>query len=304
MLDSQALGPQLPVDLLCSSGYTASLGLTILNQAWFGASGSLGDLIEDLRCRPESLYGEITPAGVRYLGECLWMQGGTWAGQEVAELGSGMGRCVLQIFLENANVERIIGIELDHTRHTAALQAIGTCLCPFRPDVDTSSLKYATALGVSSSWRRWRVQGRVLELLCGNILQSWHSWRSATAVFASSLCFPAAVMETMADQLEACHRLRKVMSLQMLPRYVSFTMVDVQHWPMSWQQERGCPVYIYERCPSYPLYRCLLEEPWASKQQSSNADKEISELGRVHDSRRRSILLWCLLPLLCQQNTP
>merc|ERR1712217_355107 len=110
-------------------------------------------------------------------------------------------------------------------------------------------------------------------------------------------------MERLADQFDECRQLRRAAALKMLPRYPTFTLVTVERWPMTWQSRRGCPVYIYQRLPCYPICRTLLEEPWASMHRSQDSDasadaKIMLALSSIALQNTVSVLLCSLLPLL------
>eukprot|EP00933_Yihiella_yeosuensis_P075644 TRINITY_DN85090_c0_g1_i1.p1 TRINITY_DN85090_c0_g1~~TRINITY_DN85090_c0_g1_i1.p1 ORF type:complete len:279 (+),score=33.57 TRINITY_DN85090_c0_g1_i1:36-872(+) len=271
-----------PTDVVLRKVYSESLLEEELKELWLTRK----DVTADLQQISEKTYGEITTSGVR----CLHSAVNLTESDVFADLGSGLGRCVVQTFLET-DVRRMLGIELDVERHRAAVHAVETGFSRL-----LSRVKIRSKTGVH--WKDLR--GRSLELWSGDCLKMWHVWRKSTVIFCSSLCFPRLVMERLADQIDECHSLRYFISLQMLPRYSTFTLARVERWPMSWQRlGDGCPVYVYERLQSYPLGKSLLEEPWASSRACE--DQYFCELEvytRMLTSRVAArMLLFSLLPL-------
>eukprot|EP00929_Paragymnodinium_shiwhaense_P090808 TRINITY_DN50912_c0_g1_i2.p1 TRINITY_DN50912_c0_g1~~TRINITY_DN50912_c0_g1_i2.p1 ORF type:complete len:307 (-),score=64.24 TRINITY_DN50912_c0_g1_i2:460-1380(-) len=257
---------------------------------WFGGRfDSLEALQQSLQDDPASLYGEITQEGV----ERLLQRCNLKAGDCFADLGSGLGRCTLQAHLCTEAAE-CLGIELDKDRHLAASAAASRLVSNLR---SAASQLEQQADAPSQALSR---MPRRLTLLQGDLLLLWRAWRHADVVFCSSLCFPDKVMSTLADQLDACQRLRLVASLKMLPRYETFTLVAVERWPMTWQKQRGCPVYVYERLPYYPVLRALLEEPWYSHRQPVVAAAAAAASQRFWAEARQArvafLLLCAILP--------
>jgi len=237
------------MEAILAQVYNRALPSATVKRLWFGGAQTLEALQRSIEEQPASLYGEILPAGVSALAT-RWNLG---EGDVFADLGSGLARCVLQIFLEKC-VAKAVGVEMDRDRHDAAVAAVNQ----FHLATDTS-------MEEEPEMCQWQSEdSRTLQLVCGDLLKVWRRWNGATAIFCSSLCFPEPVMTQLADQLDACTRLRYVASLATLPKYETFTLVAVERLPMTWQRHHGCPVYLYERLPCYPLGRSLLEEPWAS----------------------------------------
>jgi len=296
---------------LMARAYASTLPADNVGRLWCGSAKSLAELVRHLAERPESTYGEITPAGVR----ALTTRTSLGEGDVFADLGSGLGRCTLQVFLET-RVARAVGIELDLERHTAAVSVVrdGIALsASLVADVAIEKLGRSSGMTFddNNAMARWRGldDGRVLELCCRDVLQAWRLWHGATVAYCSSLCFPDAVMEQLADQLDECRRLRWVASLRMLPRYRTFTLVTVECWPMSWRAG-GCSVYLYGRLPCYPLGHSLLEEPLASL---ARAAERTAEKARSSEFSRgigcgwggpSALLLRALLPLALSQAQP
>merc|ERR1712224_523492 len=106
---------------------------------------------------PASLYGEITHEGV----EALIAHLALGEGDVFAELGSGLGRCALQVFLDT-RISHAIGVELHRGRHAAAAEVVSG---------KWSGLVPCTVAGAHCAWRD--AAGRVLELYQGDILDAY-----------------------------------------------------------------------------------------------------------------------------------
>ncbi|CAE7843357.1 unnamed protein product, partial [Symbiodinium necroappetens] len=262
--------------------YAEVLPPQLQRDVWFGPAKSTGALLQQMELHPGSIYGEITAEGAAQVAARLGLQD-FGEREAAAELGSGAGRCALAL-LQESQAASIVGVELASARHDAALLLAGSCLKEWTR-LDTKE---------GATWFR---DGRSFCLIRGDILQTWRDWCHVTAVFTSSLCFPAVVMDTLSRQLDECKLLQRVATLQMLPHALTFGLTDVLRCPMSWKPN-GSAVYVYERLPSYPLYRSLLEEPLAAL---FRAEEPPGRLGTATEKLRAGklaqLLLSSLLPL-------
>ena len=191
--------------------------------------GSLGDT----EVGREYTYGEVTVKGVRQLAAAMFFIPATRPGfstdgvttvQEVDvifyDLGSGVGRLAAQIFLDHRSVTKSVGVELSAARHAIAGAAL-------------ARLSLLTDIA-----------GRI-EYIHDNILTT--DFGTATHIYISSLCFPEAVLNALADRicnnaapnLRVIAALSQINGLQDLGWVVGY--VDIE---MSWGSQR---VRIYTR---------------------------------------------------------
>eukprot|EP00439_Symbiodinium_sp_Y106_P067580 s3300_g11.t1 len=261
--------------------YTEVLPPQLQRDVWFGPAKTTRALLQQMELHPESIYGEITVEGAAQVAARLGLE--DFAEKEAAaELGSGAGRCALAL-LQQSQAASIVGVELAAARHDAAVLLAGSCLKEWTR-LDTKD---------GATWFR---DGRSFCLIHGDILQTWRDWCHVTAVFTSSLCFPAMVMSTLSRQLDECKLLQRVATLQMLPHALTFGLREVLRCPMSWKPH-GSAVYVYERLPSYPLYRSLLEEPLAALFTAEPQGRLGTAAENLRAAKLAQLLLSSLLPL-------
>jgi len=123
-------------------------------------------------------YGEIDPRGVQ---ELLPRVGGIGSHDTFFDLGSGLGKVALQVFLAG-KVGHVVGVELSATRHEGAQDAIAALHRRF-PDLATSLWKH----------------GRRLEFRHDDILKA--NLSNATVIWMGSLAFPNGLMKHIADRV-------------------------------------------------------------------------------------------------------
>lgn len=161
----------------------------------------------------EPTYGEITPEGVSE----LIAEFGIKQGDVFYDLGSGVGKVAVQIYLESP-VKKSVGIELSKTRH----------------DCGAAILKKLKQEGVLE-------RGRQLSLVCDDILA--REYKDATHIYTASLCFSDEFMEKLAEHLAHGKKGLVVASLRVLPEDYGFELIKVKLMPMTWSDDT--PVYFY-----------------------------------------------------------
>ena len=200
-------------------------------------------------------YGEVTTIGARQL---FYHMGLSGTKEEVPEdeeglvfmdLGSGVGKLVVQAFMELPRISQAIGIELAPVRHQHALAA----------------WKELEAAASEVRKSREPVRDATLELLEADIFDADLS--KATHLYISSLCFSDAMMHRLAAKLEQeAPRLQCVATLRAFPMSfrrkgildrVSYEVVmktlgmieRTEYVEMSWTKHtgRGCQVVIYTK---------------------------------------------------------
>ena len=189
------------------------------------------EAIEQLGGPEAAVYGEITPLGFRAMARRL----GLSATDAFADLGSGLGRVVLQAVKE-FNVRRSCGVEMALSRHLLA-----------------------EALRDSDSEAAFASRVRFINDDCAADAVWREHLDDTTVVYASNLLFGPELMERLARCLEGCATVRVVASLKPFPSLAGFReelpreMVETS-WraPEEVQQagaieQPGSLMYIYRR---------------------------------------------------------
>ena len=169
------------------------------------------------------------------------------AGGVLVDLGSGLGKIVLQLALDVrcSAASTFLGVELAQSRHNVAvagctaLESIGRDGVAVRGDVrDELRQSMVSALrsdDVSSAG--------AIKFIRGDI--TLPIYRDATHVFANSLLFPAVLSEKVCRELSQCPRLRVVVSSRTLPLPESiFRLAGFVPLAVSWQNELF-PMAVY-----------------------------------------------------------
>ena len=170
-----------------------------------------------------STYGEITPAGFRALATSIQL----CPADAFVDLGSGVGRCVVQACLEFGCYQSH-GIELSPSRHIRAQRALHDVMLHGGVGAVEASLMQGVRL----------VEGNLLDMPIAD----------ATVCWIASLCFSDDMMRTTADKLQAQgQKLRVVATLKPFPDGLKGFGVAEHQYEMSWTAEWGrtCKVYIY-----------------------------------------------------------
>lgn len=157
-------------------------------------------------------YGEVTVTGVRQLIQLLELKG---LGEDVTaddpiifyDLGSGAGKIVAQVFLENVTT-LAVGVELSENRHLLAETKWESMSQSAQEEFICRRLQRDQYMG------RPRVQFQNLDILDAD-------FSDATHLYVSSLCFPPEVTEKVsqiiADNRQQYAKLRVVVALSKLP---------------------------------------------------------------------------------------
>ncbi|MBS0290367.1 MAG: hypothetical protein JSS07_10100 [Proteobacteria bacterium] len=109
------------------------------------------------------------------------------------DLGSGIGKCALQIFMQ-ANVNKVIAIEGVSLLHQ---QAVSVCE------------------KVKSEFPLFWEAGRDLILDEGNFLHA--NWHNATTIYTCSTCFTQTLLVAIGNKINQFPQVRQVLSLRPLP---------------------------------------------------------------------------------------
>ncbi len=183
---------------------------------------------DDIETAPPSTYGEVTVRGARQLFHFMDLYNRNHEKENKVEfwdLGSGVGRLVVQSFIEVPLLSRAVGMELCPSRHGMALRARSSVLDIVK--TESSSLDF--------------IQGDILDT--SNTI-------TATHIYVASLCFTAEMMHSLAYILLSennCPNIEVVASLQPIPfAGKKVPACRLEYVEMSWTPGQGSVVYIYD----------------------------------------------------------
>ncbi|CAL1129630.1 unnamed protein product [Cladocopium goreaui] len=183
-----------------------------------------------------AVYGELVSEGARRLGQEWGLCDGATSAI-FADLGSGVGKLVVQSYLEWPGVKRTLGVELSSTRAKHAWEAWESLLLS---DEAFELRQMALSLVGDDEVPN---PAEEVQLLKGDLLDADIS--EATHVYVSSLCFPESLMFDVTVKLKQAPRLRAAASLQPLALSAKPRLLAL---PMSWtkRQGPGTIAYLYE----------------------------------------------------------
>lgn len=187
-----------------------------LDQLYDGISGfGISEQESKLICQQGGAptYGEITYDSVKELIAKLNL-----TKEDVFyDLGSGVGKLVVQIFL-GSPVKKSVGIELSEER-------------------------YAKAQKVYATLERTKKipEGRALQFCHDNILNA--DIHDATVVFMCSTCFSTELMQKLTEKLSTLKPALRILTLKPLPDNKWFELVKTESFPMTWSS--NSPIYFY-----------------------------------------------------------
>jgi len=221
------------------------------------ARASADDDKEDAAAKRASTYGEITALGMRQLARAMGLDDPPSTLRQplvFVDLGSGVGKVVVQAFLEWPAVGSAVGIELSPERAAIAREAWRACLSS-----DAASRLRAAAEALEAMWwRNWTKQGSVVagaarpeqgvQLLEGDLFDLDVS--QATHMYVASLCFDTAMLQRVAAKLSSEARsLEVIASLRRLPDGLPGFVERSLQVQTSWTAPSGATslTYVYSR---------------------------------------------------------
>eukprot|EP00930_Biecheleria_cincta_P060903 TRINITY_DN46486_c0_g1_i1.p1 TRINITY_DN46486_c0_g1~~TRINITY_DN46486_c0_g1_i1.p1 ORF type:complete len:299 (-),score=36.33 TRINITY_DN46486_c0_g1_i1:94-990(-) len=193
-------------------------------------------------------YGEITPNGARTVARALKIDSIHIAPVVFADLGSGVGKLVVQAYLEWPCVVQAIGIELAPCRCRCAVESWRS----FQASGKAESLR-AGALEMC----RWRTRKRLrkaqlascppVQFLEGDFLHA--DLTDVTHLYVSSLCLNPGTLRRLAEKLKTqAPKLQAVATLRpfcggLKGFYVARSVLA----EMSWSEMQGTRVTVYRK---------------------------------------------------------
>ncbi|CAJ1343481.1 unnamed protein product [Effrenium voratum] len=180
-------------------------------------------------------YGEVTASGARHLARAMGLDEAQAGPFVFMDLGSGVGKLVVQAYLEWPSVRSAVGIELAKERAEEASEAWACLLSSGL----AQSLRSALGGGVA---------GEDVHLLQGDMLTADLS--QATHIFISSLCLGDHLLGKLVEKLSReATSLHSLASLRALPRSrtAGFCYVGSIYAEMTWTGVEGTRVLLYRR---------------------------------------------------------
>jgi len=192
-----------------------------------------------------STYGEVTPIGVRQIGRAMGMDNFTGDSITFMDLGSGVGKFVVQAHLEWPAVVSAHGVELSSTRAARASKAwleleLGGKAAALR----SAALALAQDVGGPNQ----AIPKGTVNLTQGDLFAA--DVAEVTHAYVASLCFNDAMLSRIAKKLEL--DAPKLQALASLRRFQTdlhgFLPPDRIQAEMSWTKiGGGGQVHIYRR---------------------------------------------------------
>lgn len=153
-----------------------------------------------------SAYGELLYYSVQKIANRLQL-----TNKDVfCDLGSGLGKCALQIFMQT-DVQHVIGIEADKRLVEKSL-----------------SVCHSVQHDFSFFWDHHRT----LDLQAGNFLSC--DWQNPTAIYACSTCYDMPLLTAIGDRINQTPSIRQALSLRPLPTLTRLKCVDIFRVECSW----------------------------------------------------------------------
>ncbi|CAK9116465.1 unnamed protein product [Durusdinium trenchii] len=237
MISMSSISPtgaaEFDLTLRCGQGVLRREVDRVLNTYWRGREGYAISAKEERRINRgdgnPGLYGELAPEGARRLAEEWGLCEGGKAVATFADLGSGVGKLVVQSYLEWPGVHRALGVELSATRAKRALEAWEALLLS-----DEAFELRQMALNLAGDNDATPNPAEEVKLLHGDLLDADLS--DVTHAYVSSLCFPESLIFDVSLKLKQAPRLRAVASLQPLNLDSGARLLAL---PTSWTSRRG-----------------------------------------------------------------
>ncbi len=214
-----------------------NLGKKIITELYKNITGFIRLSPEERACieggytKKCSTYGEISYDSLQYI-----LDREPFSPNDIVyDLGSGVGKVVMQIFL-NTPAHKVIGLELSASRNSNAQQALNS----FQSMLHYSRYKY-----INNKKRELAFHNE--DILKANI-------DDATIIYMCSTCFAPELLEKLVDKFEAVgrkgigHKELKIITLKELPDYQAhgFHLDRTYSLSMSWSKNGATsPVFVY-----------------------------------------------------------
>jgi hypothetical protein len=188
-------------------------------------------------------YGEVTHLGGRQLAAQFQLGVDRNGPQQVfVDVGSGVGKLVVQMLLDNPGLHRSVGVELSLDRHHVAQAAWAAAVKSgdvhhFRPRTSTTSSERSDEV----------------EFIASDVLSPDLDLRQATHLYAAGLCFPPAVLQALSLMLNDRSRFPRLQVVASLKQLHELSMAK------GWQQSPPFEVQVTWGRANVWLYRRNLD---------------------------------------------
>ncbi|CAE7377337.1 unnamed protein product [Symbiodinium natans] len=195
------------------------------------------------------VYGELTANGVRQLSSFLGLDEATDA--SFVDLGAGVGKLVVQIYLENPRVRRALGVELSPGRAEAGKEALRELRAGPLPSLRRRALLGQTLEDGAFASDPMALTGEV-DFVEGDMFQLDLSHATHVYMASTSWC-PSMLRKLAAKLLKEATNLQAAASLKRLPEGLAGFEESQAQLQTSWTKKdpSGSRVYIYR-----PVQQC------------------------------------------------
>lgn len=238
------------------------------------------------------LYGEVLPLGITKLLSSNYLSAGT--ATMLFDLGMGLGKLVLQAFLQYPTLKYVCGVEIAVSRYNIAEGALlrMVSLQPEMLVVDYSVSVEGQLLRVHALSRKSR---RTIELRRGDM------WKQVRDVHAADIV----VMHTDFPATCSTHLKRTVTAFKPGARFVTYhdlgkvwqeeglnppfmqlpeNVPETDTFVTSWSSERGYHLFCWEKLSTGPLFMVASEESKEAEGTDADGPRRVHALPRLNPS--------------------
>lgn len=181
------------------------------------------------------VYGEILHESVEFLLQELKLD----ENAVFYDLGSGLGKFVLQVYLMSP-AKKSVGIEFSQSRHERAAKNE-----KIAKKLYTECIKAENTIRKSLGKPTLKKVKKTLEFINADMLKADIS--DATVIFTCSTCFDAAFMKRLTDKLVSdCKDGVRVLSLNQLAAHEHVHLDRVYKLPMTWAADTAVYSYVID----------------------------------------------------------
>jgi len=206
---------------------------TLLEMGWKGSDGFSIPIAEERKGFMDNptTYGEVTNHGSRNLFRHLKLSDLHAEEKSVfLDVGSGVGKLLVQAYMDLPGVSQFIGIELSHSRHVCAISAWNS--------VKDEALRIRNSHGGPDSATLTLLHGDFFGMHIGHV----------TNMYVSSMCFSDRMMRRLGEKLiKEGLSLQQIASIRKFPDRMEdrLGIPKCFHVEMSWSRPHRVEVFFY-----------------------------------------------------------